>query len=180
MRKLFIVAAVLAVAFAATNADAGALRQISFGAGYVSPDNVSGTWTVGAGFDFALPVSNLYIQPNAGYWNYSEDASFAGITASSSIRDIFFGGNAKYMFATSAPKLHPYVQAGVAVHMISLEADILGLASISDTETKIGLQAGGGLAYDVAERWGVFGQGNLHLVSDFNQWSVGGGVQFRL
>lgn len=180
MRKLFIVAAIIgAVAFTSTYADASALRSVGFGAGYVSPDNVDGTWTAGVNFDFELPVTNLYVSPFAGYWNWSEEVTVFGITSETSLRDFYLGGNAKYVFPLSNGKLHPYVQGGLAVHMLSASIDVLGF-SVSATETKIGLTGGGGLLYDVGERWGLFGQGSFHVVSDINQWMIGAGAQFRL
>jgi opacity protein-like surface antigen len=185
MRKLYVIAMVVAmVALVSVSANASnGLRSIGVGAGYVTPDNLDGTWTVGLNFDFGLPVNNLFLQPFAGYWSYSLDVSGFGIDASSSISDWQFGANAKYAFVTSAANMHPYVQGGAAIHLLTMDVstDVGGFPlSLSTSETKFGVQGGAGLAYDVAERWALYGEGNYFLVSDFNQWSVGAGVRVNL
>jgi opacity protein-like surface antigen len=185
MKKLFIIAIAGAVAFSAVNASAASgLRSIGFGAGYASPENIDGTWTVALNFDFGLPVTNLYVQPFVGYWTKGFDVDGGSLgSIESDFSDWMFGGNVKYVIPTSAPNLRPYVQAGLAAHMLKAEttSNFLGEPiSLSATDTKVGVQGGAGLAFDINERWGLFGQGTYHMVSDFNQWMVGGGVQVNL
>ena len=185
MRKLYVIAMVVAMVSLVTvsaNASNG-LRSIGVGVGYVTPDNLDGTLAFGLNFDFGLPVNNLFLQPFAGYWSYSLDVSALGFDASSSISDWQFGANAKYAFVTSAANLHPYVQGGAAIHLLTADitSSFLGAPlSLSTSETKFGVQGGAGLAYDVSERFALYGEGNYSLVTDFNQWRVGGGVRVNL
>jgi hypothetical protein len=181
MKRLFVIIAVLGVAaFSLGDATAASpLRSVGIQAGYVSPENIDGTWTVGFGLDFGLPVTNLYVQPFLGYWNYSE--TVFGLEAS--ITDWTIGGNLKYVIPTSAPKVRPFVAGGAAVHMLnaSTEGSILSVpVSIDVSDNQFGFQAGGGLIVDASPRVSIIGSGFYHIVENYNQWMVGGGVQINL
>ena len=181
MKKLFVILAILGVAvFTIGDANAGVgLRSIGVGAGYASPENLDGTWSAGLYMDFGVPVTNLFVQPFVSYWSWEESASGLG---SSSISDVAIGGNMKYIITTGAPKFHPYIQGGVAAHLMTADTQLslLGNQSFSVTDTKVGFQAGAGAAFDMSERFSLFGQGSYHIIEDFNQWMVGGGVQINL
>jgi len=178
MKKLFVILAVLCVAMFATNS-AHAIRAVGFGVGYTSPENLDATWTASLYMDLGVPVTNLYVQPFVGYWSYEE-----GITgASASFSDWMIGGNLKYVIPTSAAKFRPYIQGGLAAHLMSSEATVSLFGqdqSFSVSDTKLGLQAGAGAAFDLTERFALFGQGSYSIVEDFNQWVVGGGLQLNL
>jgi opacity protein-like surface antigen len=182
MKKLFVILAILGVAvftIGDANASVG-LRSIGVGAGYASPDNIDGTWTAGLYMDFGVPVTNLYVQPFINYWSWEESVS--GL-ASASISDWTIGGNLKYVIPTSAPKFRPYIQGGVAAHLMTAEAELnlFGTpTNFSVSDTKVGFQLGAGAAFDLTERFALFGQGSYHIVQDFNQWMAGGGVQINL
>lgn len=181
MKKLFVILAIIGVA-ALTLGDANAavgLRSVGVGAGYTSPENIDATWNIGAYMDVGVPMNNLYVQPFINYWSYEE-----GITgASASFTDWMIGGNVKYVVPTSAPKLHPYIQGGIAAHLLSSEATINLFGqnqSFSVSDTKIGFQGAAGASFDLTEKVGLFGQGAYSVVEDFNTWSVGGGLQLNL
>jgi opacity protein-like surface antigen len=181
MKKLFVILAIIGVA-ALTIGDANAavgLRSVGIGAGYTSPENIDATWSAGLYMDVGVPVTNMYVQPFVNYWSYEE-----GITgASASFTDWSIGGNVKYVIPTSAPKFHPYVQGGIAAHLLSAETEInlFGQSqSFSVSDTKIGVQGAAGAAFDLTERVGLFGQGTYSLVEDFSTWTVGGGLQLNL
>jgi len=183
MKKLFVILAILGVAVF-TIGEAHAIRSIGFGAGYASPENIDGTWTAGVYMDFGVPVTNMYVQPFVNYWSWEESAEAAGIgSASASISDWTIGGNLKYVIPTSAANFRPYIQGGVAAHLMTAESELnlFGTpTSFSVSDTKVGFQLGGGAAYDLTERFALFGQGSYHIVQDFNQWMAGGGVQINL
>jgi len=174
MKKLVLIAVVGVFAFSAVSASAGTvgIRSVGVDVGWVSPQDLDGTWTVGLALDIGLPVSNLYIQPFTSYWNRSE--SEAGIEVS--LSDIQFGGNLKYVIATARPNIQPCVGAGISAHMFKSEVTGFG----SDTETRVGYQLGGGLQVGATDRMNIVGQGWYGLVEDLNQWSVRGGVAFTL
>jgi len=182
MKKLLVILAILGVAVF-TIGDAHAIRSIGFGAGYASPDNIDGTWTAGLYMDFGVPVTNLYVQPFVNYWSWEESAAAGGQSASASISDWTVGGNLKYVIPTAAPKFRPYLQGGVAAHLMTAETQINLFGSPQDfsvSDTKVGFQLGAGAAFDLTERFALFGQGSYHIVQDFNQWMAGGGVQINL
>jgi len=182
MKRLFVIIAVLGVAaFSLGDANAASpLRSVGVQAGYVSPENIDGTWTVGFGLDFGLPMANLYIQPFAGYWNYSETI----LIADASITDWTVGGNVKYVIPTSAAKVRPFVQGGAAMHMLKASTEVndplFGSFSAEVSDTQFGLQAGGGVMVDASPRVSIVGSGMFHIVENYNQWMVTGGVQINL
>jgi len=186
MKKLIVLVAILGVAMFSINsahATAG-IRAIGAGVGYASPDNIDGTLTFNLQLDVGVPAVNFYVQPFIGFWSKSESASVGGLgSISGDIKNWMIGGNLKYVVPTSAAKVHPYVQGGIAAHLLSTEVSgtLLGQSlSTTVSDTKIGFQFGGGVVVDAGSRWGIFGQGQYHLVSDFNQWMIGGGLQINM
>jgi hypothetical protein len=178
MKKLALIAVLGVFAFSAVSASAGTvgIRSIGVDAGWVSPQDIDGTWSVGLTMDIGLPVTNLYIQPFTSYWNRSE--SEGGVEAS--LSDIQFGGNVKYVIATAMPNIQPFIGAGISAHM--LKAELSGGTPFdgSVTDTQFGYQLGGGLQVGATDRMNIVGQGWYGLVEDFNQWTVRGGVAFTL
>jgi len=175
MKKLFAIIAIVGiVGFAASAANAGSvgLRAVGIDAGYVSPDNIDGTWTAGFNMDLGVAGANVYVQPFVNYWKFTETV----LSIDASIADLAFGGTFKYVIPTSAPTVQPFVGAGLAAHRVTAEIDGFGSAS----ETKFGYHFGGGLQVGVAERMNIVGQGWYSLVEDLNQWSVRGGLSWTL
>ena len=172
MKKLIaIIAIVGVVGFAATAANAGGvgLRAVGIDAGYVSPDNIDGTWTAGFAMDFGIPMANVYVSPFVNYWKFSETA----FSVDASLADLAFGGTVKYVIPTAVPTVQPFIGAGVAAHRLTTEVD-------GFSETRLGYQFGGGLQVGVAERMNIVGQGWYTLVEDLNQWSLRGGLSWTL
>lgn len=175
MKKLLILIAILCVAaFSLGDAHAtGPLRTLGFNAGYVSPEDADGTWTVGMSFDFGIPATNFLVQPFVNYWNLSEEAG--GITADFS--DWSIGANVKFQIPTAAVAFSPYIGAGISAHLTNAQVDAL---SFDESETKFGWQALGGLKWDSSGRWGLHGEGWYNGVDTVNHFSVMGGVHFNL
>lgn len=175
MKKLIALIAIVGVigfAVSAANAQSIGLRAVGIDAGYVSPDNIDGTWTAGFNMDLGVPMSNVYFQPFINYWKFSETA----LAVDASLTDLAFGGSIKYMIPTSAPSVRPFIGAGMAAHRLTAAIDGVDNA----TETKFGYQFGGGLQVGVADRMNIVGQGWYTLVEDLNQWSLRGGLSWTL
>ena len=142
--------------------------------GYVSPDNIDGTWTAGFNMDFGVPMANVYVSPFVNYWKFTESA----LSLDASLTDLAFGGSFKYIIPTAAPTVQPFIGAGAAAHRLT--AEVGGIGSASETTTKFGYHFGGGVQVGVAERMNIVGQGWYTLVEDLNQWSVRGGLSWTL
>ena len=88
------------------------------------------------------------------------------------IRDIFFDN----------PAFVPYFTAGLALHFFSwdlpeIDTGVLGYSvNTDDSETKLGLDLGGGLDFNN----NMFIEARYRLVSDVDQFTLGGGFNFSL
>jgi hypothetical protein len=111
MKKLLVLIAILGVAtFSINTASAGVgVKSVGMNVGWVSPQDVDGTWTVGASLDLGLPMVNLSFSPFVNYWSRSE--TLLGIDANFS--DVEFGGTAKLAIPTAHPSITPIICAGV-------------------------------------------------------------------
>ena len=174
MKKLIAMVAIVGVVALAGTAHAGGvgLRAVGIDAGYVSPDNIDGTWTAGFNMDFGVPMANVYFQPFVNYWKFTETV----LSIDASLADIAYGASVKYIIPTAAPTVQPFVGAGAAAHRLTAAIDGFG----DVTDTKFGYHFGGGVQVGVAERMNIVGQGWYTLVEDLNQWSVRGGFSWTL
>ena len=101
MKRLIALIAIVGVigfAVSAANAEGVGLRAVGIDAGYVSPDNIDGTWTAGFNMDFGVPMANVYVSPFINYWKFSETA----LSIDASLTDLAFGGSVKYVSPGSA------------------------------------------------------------------------------
>jgi hypothetical protein len=155
-----------------------ALRGIGLKAGLVDPDHVSATLGLGLIFDMGTLDPHVALESYAGYWSQSDE----GYGAEAGVRDFSFGAKAKYMFTTSNPTLQPYAGAGLGLHIVNAHADIAPTyfggtllfpgESFSDTETKLGLDLGGGLRIDRGNQFAFVGESWFTIVSDVSQFSL--------
>ncbi len=185
MRKsLFLVAIVAIAFFGVSSANAtGPVRAVGVQAGYTSPDNIDGTWNAGVYLELGAPMLNMYLQPFVNYWNQSVGASAGSVGASADMKDWSVGANLKWVFPISAPRVHPFVAGGAAVHNFSSDASVSfgsNALNFSASDSKFGFQFGGGLELDMGQNWSLVGQSFYHVVSDVNQWTIGGAVQIHL
>lgn len=180
MKKLFVLVAVIAVASFAVSASANVgLRAVGIDAGYISPENMDGTWTVGMSLDIGVPITNLYIQPFGNYWSQSITEELTSTEVSFS--DMAFGGRVKYVIPTAQANIQPFIGAGAGAHWLKSEVSgVPLLGDLSVTDVKVGYDLGGGLQVGVNERVNVVGQGWYTMIEDFNMWSLRGGVSINL
>lgn len=185
MTKRLILVAVVAVAMlGASHAHAaGPLRAVGLHAGYISPENIDGTWNAGLYFEVGAPLLGVYLQPFVTYWNQSVGGATNSMSASADMKDWSVGANLKWLFPVPTPKVHPFVAAGGAVHRFSSDASMSfgpNMLSPSASDSKFGVQFGGGVELDMGRSWSLVGQSFYHVVSDVNQWTVGGALQIHL
>ena len=116
-----------------------------------------------------------------GYWSKSEEA----FGARTSVSDLSFGARSKYMFRVANPRLQPFRGAGLGVHFIeasvtmqeqSFAGTIVTGFTVDDSATKIGLDFGGGLLYNLNGRASLMSEVWYSLVDNVNQLSLEAGV----
>jgi opacity protein-like surface antigen len=184
MKKLLFLVTILAVASVASAALAGGPISVGIEAGMVNTeiDEFDNTWMAGAFVDVGLPMLNWYIQPFINYWNWSERISVSGADLETPFSDWTVGGNVKMAIPT-ASMVRPFLGAGVAAHVLTAESQVEFLGetlSVDASDTKLGFQLGGGVHVDAGETWSIVAQSWYHMVDEFNQWSIRGGIAWNL
>ena len=145
--------------------------------GVVGPEDIDATIGFGAFADLGTITRNVRLEAYMDYWSRSEEA----FGATASVNDLAFGARSKYMFRVSNPRLLPFAGGGIGVHFI--EADVVvpeqDLGSIvvpgfvvEDSATKIGLDFGGGLLYNLNGRASLSSEVWYSLVNNVNQLSL--------
>lgn len=171
---------VLAAPVASAQSNLG-LKRIGPAFGFVSPENVDATVTFGAFADLGTIAPRIGLESHLDYWTHSEN-SF-GVDAH--IHDVTLGARGKYFFETSNPKIRPFAGAGLALHFIGAEVAIPAVGgapatSVSDSQTKLGLDLGGGIATPINPRADFLGEAWYGVVSDISQLSLRAGVSFKV
>jgi opacity protein-like surface antigen len=182
MKKLLFLVAILGVAsLPFSNAFAAGPVSVGVEAGFVNTevDEFDNTWMAGVFVDLGLPMLNWYLEPFINYWSWSDSYVVSSETMDATFSDWTIGGNVKMAIPT-ATMLRPFVGAGVSAHVLSSELDMGSIGTIDASDTKLGFQLGGGLNIDAGDNWGFVAQSWYHMVEDFNQWSVRGGVAWSL
>lgn len=182
MKRISLAVAAFAIctmiaASASAQANVG-LRGLGLKAGLVNPENVDATLGLGLIFDLGTLHPNVAFESYAGYWSQTED-DFGGEFG---VRDFAFGAKAKYMFKTSNPTVQPYAGAGLGLHILNAHAEsdpvyfggslVFPGYSVSDTETRVGLDLGGGLRIDRGSQFAFVGEGWFSVVSDVSHFSL--------
>ena len=185
MKRIFaMLVCFLALSAMTTTAMAAAdfgLKGIGVRVGVVEPENLD--TTVGFGFflDMGTFHPNIAFETYAGYWKNSFDVGLA----ESSFRDIVIGAKVEYMFNVSRPTIHPFIGGGLSAHIMKSEATIAGIEGLFDgmsldaTDTKLGLDLGGGLRAGVADQIDIIGEAWYTFVTDINQFQATGGIAYK-
>ena len=189
MRKLILVAALVAFCTVGSQ-NARAASDVGFkGAGvkvgFVNPDNADMVLGLGGFVDLGRVTNEIQLEPFMDYWSWSE--SQFGVDYS--IRDMSFGMRSKYNFPVSSTKIQPFAGAGLGLHMlrakVSIDAQDLGggliipAQEVSETETRLGLDLGGGMATRLSPNTDFLAEMWYSLVTDVNHFSVRVGVEFK-
>ena len=192
MRALTVFALALAIcALTVQNAMAESnmgLKALGGNVGLVSPEDIDETIGFGAFADWGSFAPNWQLGSNLDFWSKSEDLGFGDGEAS--IRDISLSTRAKYLFAVSSPKFQPFVGGGLGIHFLRAEVTIpdedLGGGfiipgmTVSDTQTELGLDLGGGFRTPLGANTELAGDLWYSVVEDFSNLSLKVGVAFRL
>jgi len=182
----FIVVCVLALSNATAQTNLG-FMGVGVRLGYVSPEDVDGTFGLGVFADLGTFAPRVMFEGYADYWSSSEDIPTGG---EASARDIVLGARAKYAFPVNHPKIQPYIGGGLGIHFVSTEVStpaidmgggvIIPAMTLDDSTAKLGLDFGGGMNFNVNETTAIQGELWYGIVSDVNQFSAKVGVLYRL
>jgi opacity protein-like surface antigen len=182
MKRKFILVALslglLASQQALAQSDIG-FKRGGVAVGYVSPEDLDGTFGIGVFADLGTITPEIALEPRIDYWSTSEEAFGSEV----SIRDIAVGARAKYFFQTSNPKLRPFAGAGLGLHFLNAEVSVSvpGFPTITEEEssTKLGLDFGGGISTPLSPQVDLLGELWYGIVSDASQFSLRAGLSYK-
>ena len=189
MKRIFaMLVCFIALSALTTTAMAAAdfgLKGIGVRVGVVEPENLDTTVGFGLFLDMGTFHPNVAFETYASYWKNSFDVGLA----ESSFRDIVIGAKVEYMFDVSRPEIHPFVGGGLSAHIMKSSASVSELdlggglvipgMSLDATDTKLGLDLGGGLRANVASQIDIIGEAWYTFVTDINQFMATGGIAYK-
>lgn len=125
--------------------------------GYINPEDLEGTLTVGAHLEFAQSGSRLHLLPSVMYWN------------TNGLSDFSANGDLYYHFVPEG-LVTPYVGAGLGLQFVDGEGS-------GRAETDVGANLFGGVKFPspVAN---YFLEGR-YTASDISQFAILGGITFN-
>ena len=188
-RNIALLTCVLVLTLGASAASAQAnlgFKGVGLRVGYVNPENIDATFAFGVFTDLGTFHPNVSFETYMNYWSKSMDEGSFGEV---SFRDIVVGAKAQYMFNLANPKIRPFVGAGLSLHFLHGEASVPTMTygtitipgtSIDTSDTKLGLDFGGGLRAGLSDTVDFVGEAGFSLVSDINQFGISAGVLFHI
>lgn len=161
------------------------LQRIGVDAGLVDVDGGGSTLGLGLTADMGTFSKDVRFSLHGNYWNDTEE-SFG---AEAGVRDISFGGRARYMFHMDSPKFQPYAGGGLGLHFYRASVSIPDLdlgggviipgEEMSDTSTKLGMDLNGGFNVPMSAKTD-FTTDLTYTLSDIDQFSLKAGVSFKV
>jgi Outer membrane protein beta-barrel domain len=170
----------LAATSAMAQSDLG-IKNLGVAAGYVSPENLDGVFSFGVFADHGTIAPRWGLESRIDYWGWSQEA----FGAKTSVSDVAIGARTKYYFEVANPKFRPYAGAGLGMHFISSKVDIpasggFPALSASDSQTKLGVDLGGGVSMPISPRSDLLGELWYGIISDVSQFSMRVGMSYKL
>lgn len=170
----------LAAPIAMAASDLG-FKRVGAAIGFVDPENLGTTFSLGAFCDHGTIAPNISLESRLDYWGQSD--SYFG--TETSLRDIALGGRVKYNFVVSNPKVRPYVGAGLGLHFLKAKVTIppqfgFPASTAEASDTKLGLDLGGGVSTPVGTRTDLLGETWFGVVDGANQFSLRAGLSYKL
>ncbi len=150
------------------------VSKVAFKFGLTKPSDVDSVLSFGA----VVPLGNLYADYGFGasldYWSKSMGAR--------DFSDIALGLRAckkLAMIDLMGKKAKVYAGAGVALHFLKKDVDASVIGDESDTSTKLGLDAFGGVGFPLTKKIHLKGEVGYRLVSDISQLQIGGAIVYN-
>jgi len=154
-------------------------------AGIVDVDGGGSTLGLGVTADMGTFAKDVRFSLHGNYWNDTEE-SFG---AEAGVRDISFGGRARYMFHMDSPKFQPYAGGGLGIHFYRASVTIPDMdlgggviipgEEMSDTSTKLGMDLNGGFNVPMSVKTD-FTTDLTYTLSDIDPFSLKAGVSFKV
>lgn len=181
---LFTLATLAFCTLASQNATAQSdfgLKKLGVAVGFVSPENLDGTISIGALADLGTVAPQFGMEAHVDYWSQSEEA----FGTKASVSDVILGARGKYFFRVSSPKIQPFVGAGLGMHFVRAEVSIPPMGplpgmSVEDSSTELGLDLGGGMATSLSPRMDLRTELWYGLASDVDQFSLRVGMAWKI
>ncbi len=174
----------LAALFFCTVAAQNAVAQSNLGlkamggtVGLVSPESGDATAGFGAFADLGTLAPQVRLTTHLDYWSHSEDA-FGG--ASASVSDLALSARGTYLFSVASPRIQPYAGVGLGLHFLSAKVEVPGFLAVESSDTKLGLELGGGFEAPMGPKTAFLGELWYGVVSDFNQLALRVGLSYKV
>jgi len=177
---LTLVALTVAAPAALAQSDLG-LKRAGVAIGFVDPENLGTTFSLGIFADHGTVTPNISIESRLDYWGQSDQ--FLG--TKTSVRDIALGARGKYHFETSNPKIRPFLGAGLGLHFLKAEVTIplqFGFpgSTAEASSTKLGIDLGGGVATPLSPKTDLLGETWFGIVDGANSFSLRAALSYKL
>ncbi len=177
---LTLLSLTLAAPAALAQSDLG-LKKLGVAVGFVSPENLDGTFSFGVFADHGTLAPRIGLESRIDYWSHSEEAFGVGASA----RDLTIGARGKYYFPVTNPKLRPHAGAGLGLHFVHAEVTIppqagIPAMTVGESSTKLGLDVGGGLSTSLGPRLDLLTEVWYGAVSDLSQLALRVGLSRKL
>ena len=173
-----LVLGALVSAQASAQSDIG-LKRVGLMIGYVSPEDLDGTFSFGAFADLGTFTPNIAWDAHLDYWKETQ----SGFGAEASIHDIVLGTRGKYLFQLKDSSIRPFAGAGLSMHFLketfTFSDPNFGTMEESDSATKLGLDLGGGLATSLSEQVDFHAE-TWYVISDIDQFSLRMGLSMKV
>ncbi len=113
--------------------------------GYMKPEDIDGTFTVGAVVDLGTFIPELHWDASIQYWSAGKDE----VDSDWSLTDIAIKSTVRYLFPTGG-NVAPYAGGGLGIHFYSCDHD--GPAG-SSSDSEFGFHILGGVDIPLAPQW---------------------------
>ena len=157
------------------------LDRVGGAIGYVSPEHIGGTLGLGVFADLGTIAPRIGLETRLDYWS-SSDQLYGTKT---SVSDVTIGARGKYFFPAPGSQFRPFAGAGLGFHVVHAEVKIPPSpgdpgGTFGDSQTKLGLDLGGGAVTSVGPRADLLGEIWYGIVSDVSQFSLRVGLSYKL
>ena len=184
MKRSLLVLAILSCTILASEAMAQSnlgLKRLGVAVGYVSPEQLDGTFSVGAFADMGTLTPRISLEPRLDFWSWSNE-SFG---VKSSFSDLTLGARGKYWFDVANTRLRPFAGAGLGVHFFHGKVEIpasggFPAETVESDENRLGLDLGGGISAPMNDRIDFHAEAWYGIVTDVNQFSLRLGLSEKI
>lgn len=163
MKHHLILAVIAGMLLAAAAPSAGAfhLSGVGLRGGFVDPEYLDGTVSIGGHLEFEQRGSRLHLQPNLDYWS------------SGNVTDVNPNFDLYYHFGP-AGSASPYLGAGIGLHFVSVDVSRF----VEADETNLGFNLLGGVLFPGrSARFFIEGRAEL---TELDSSAILGGITFPI